>query len=157
MAGWGGQASLTKRILKWCLVSFAVAYPIFLVYLYLGRGPRYVTNLKGAQVSLQPVIKRPINFTEQFPESFPLQVAVLLTRNDEGGMGLVHAFREKGIPFFVTRDLARALHHSLLFIYPEVDAKTFSKGQAQELAQFVERGGKVFAQNVFWGALKPLF
>jgi hypothetical protein len=74
-----------------------------------------------------------------------------------GGMGFTHAFREMGIPFFVTRDLTEALRHPLLFIYPEVDGNTFTLVQARDLTQFVERGGTIFAQNVFWGVFKPLF
>jgi len=95
--------------------------------------------------------------TEEYPESFPLQVAVLLTRKDEGGLGLVHALREMGIPFFVTRDLARALRHSQVFIYPEVDAQTFTADQAQQVARFLADGGQVFAQDVFARALGSLF
>jgi hypothetical protein len=134
-----------------------VAWVMILVYAYQGRRYQVITNLKTVQVPLLPVIKRPVNLPEQFPESFPLQVAVLLTRDDEGGLGLVHAFQEMGIPFFVTRSLAPALRHSRLFIYPEVDGNTFTSEQAQELAQYVQAGGTVFAQNVIWGVLKPLF
>ncbi len=86
-----------------------------------------------------------------------MQVAVYLTREDEGGLGLVHAFKEMGIPFFVTQDFDRALEHSCLFIYPEVDGSTFTPDQVRKLTQFVQSGGTIFAQNVFAGGLKPLF
>ncbi len=150
---------MTKKIIKWSLALLAIACLVVLIFVYRSRRTRdeVFTDLRATQVPLQSVVKRPLNFTEEFPESFPLQVAVLLTRDDEGGLGFVHAFREMGIPFFVTRDLAQALRHSVLFIYPEVDANTFTKDQAQKLTQFVQRGGTVFAQDVFWGVLKPLF
>jgi len=152
----GKGSILNRRILKWGLLPL-LAWLVVLVYAYRGRRYEVITNLKSVPVPLQPITKRPVNLTEQFPELFPLQVAVLLTRDDEGGLGFVHAFQEMGIPFFVTRDFAQALRHSRLLIYPEVDGNTFTPGQAQELAQFVQTGGTVFAQNVFWGVLKPLF
>lgn len=113
--------------------------------------------MKAVEVPLQPVVKPPLNLTEQFPESFPLQVAVFLARQDEGGLGLAHAFQEMGIPFFFTSEFDRAIAHSCLFIYPEVDGSTFTPDQVKKLAAFVQSGGSIFAQNVFAGGLKPLF
>ncbi|MGA3088428.1 MAG: hypothetical protein ABSD75_07430 [Terriglobales bacterium] len=62
-----------------------------------------------------------------------------------------------GIPFFVTRDLRLALRHKLVLLYPEVDATTFDAAQAKAISDFVEQGGVVFAQDIFWGGFKPLF
>jgi hypothetical protein len=90
---------------------------------------------------------------------FPLQVAVLWTNTRDGAvspLALVHALKEMGIPFFVTRDLDQALRHHLVILYPGVDSQTFQGAQAQRLTQFVREGGNLFAQNVFWGALRPL-
>jgi hypothetical protein len=115
-----------------------------------------ILDLRAADVPLRPVVLENGNLTDRFPESFSLQVAVLLTR-DEGAFGVVHAFREMGIPFFVTHDLHRAVQHHLVLICPWVDSKTFTEEQAQTLTRFVESGGVVYADDVFWGALKPLF
>jgi len=84
-------------------------------------------------------------------------VAVLLTKGNEGELGTVHALREMGIPFFVTRDVHRALMHHLVLIGPWVDSRTFSEQEAQEVARFVIGGGIIYAENIFWGALKPIF
>ncbi len=124
---------------------------------YQARRYEVITDLKAVDVPLQPVAKPPLNLAEQFPESFPLQVAIYLTREDEGGLGLVHAFQEMGIPFFVTREFDRAVAHSCLFIYPEIDGNSFTPAQAQKLTEFVQSGGTVFAQNVFTGGFRPLF
>ena len=67
-----------------------------------------------------------------FPESFPLQVAVFWSKPDEGMLGLVHALREMGIPFFVTRDLDQALRHSLVIVYPSADGRTLSDEQVAQ-------------------------
>ena len=116
-----------------------------------------ITNLKTAQVPLQPVVKRSVDYHQDYPESFPLQVAVLMINDSDGGLGSVHAFREMGIPFFVTHDLDTALRHSQVFIYPEVDTDTFTPEEAQKIAQFVQAGGTIFAQQVFAKALRSAF
>lgn len=95
--------------------------------------------------------------TQVFPERAPSQVAILLTKPDQGAESAVRCLQEMGIPFFVTRDLRAALRHKLLVMYPEVDATSFDVAQAQTITDFVTQGGVVFAQNVFWGGFKPLF
>jgi len=62
-----------------------------------------------------------------------------------------------GVPFFITRDLDRALRHRLVIIYPTADGRTFTEQQIAKLMQHVEAGGSVFAVNVFAGGLRPLF
>ena len=97
---------------------------------------------------------------QQFPESFPLQVAVFWTSpgpDPENPLPLVHSLKEMGIPFFITRDLPRALRHRLVILYPSVDSRTFAQSQADRLTRFVRQGGFIFAQNVFWGGLQNLF
>jgi hypothetical protein len=96
----------------------------------------------------------------QFPETFPLQVAVFWTSPGPGlenPLPLVHSLKEMGIPFFITRDLPQALRHRLVILYPSVDSHTFTGLQADLLTTFVQKGGYIFAQNVFWGGLQNLF
>jgi hypothetical protein len=98
--------------------------------------------------------------TREFPERFPLQVAVLWTVPNTGAetpLALVHSLKEMGIPFCITRDLGQALRHRLVILYPSVDWHTFTQEQAEQLTTFVRNGGYVFAQNIFWGGLRELF
>jgi hypothetical protein len=98
--------------------------------------------------------------TREFPDRFPLQVAVLWTAPDassENPLPVVHSLKEMGIPFLITRDLGQALKHRLILLYPSVDWRTFNDDQAKQLTTFVENGGSVLAQNVFWGGLRNLF
>ncbi|HEY6338819.1 MAG TPA: hypothetical protein VIW68_10020 [Candidatus Sulfotelmatobacter sp.] len=116
--------------------------------------------LRAAVVPLRPVSPRHIDPVQQFSESFPLQVAVLWTNTNDGTtspLALVHALKEMGIPFFVTRDFGLALRHDLVILYPGVDSRTFQDAQARQLTEFVRKGGSIFAQNVFSGGLRPLF
>jgi hypothetical protein len=125
----------------------------------LRRGVRGtdVLDLKAADVSLHEIVPQTKDPVTRFSESSPYQVAVLLTKGNEGELGTVHALREMGIPFFVTRDVHRALMHHLVLIGPWVDSRTFSEQEAQEVARFVIGGGIIYAENIFWGALKPIF
>jgi len=86
-----------------------------------------------------------------------MQVAVFQTKKDEGMLGLLHALNEMGIPFFVTRDLDKALRHSLVIAYPGADGHTFDSQQVRQLSLHVSKGGSVLSFNVSTGSLKSLF
>jgi hypothetical protein len=116
--------------------------------------------LRTKEVPLLDVIHQNRDPFQQYPESFPLQVAVLWTNpgpEPENPLPLVHVLKEMGIPFFITRDLRQALRHRLVILYPSVDGHTFTDPQAGELTAFVQQGGFIFAQNVFWGGVQSLF
>jgi hypothetical protein len=95
--------------------------------------------------------------TAAFPELFPMQIAVYWTNPNEGVLGVVHALRAMGIPFFVTRDLSRALLHRTMIIYPSSDSTTFTSRQIEELTRHVSSGGSLFAVNVLARNLGGLF
>jgi hypothetical protein len=121
---------------------------------------RITPPLRTAEVPLLPIGHSDVTAEQEFPESFPLQVAVLWTTTEEGPktpLALVHVLKEMGIPFFVTRDLKQALKHNLVILYPGVDGSTFSEAEVQQLTAFVKQGGNIFAQNVYSGGLKALF
>jgi hypothetical protein len=116
--------------------------------------------LRAKEVPLLEITHRHGDPFHEFPESFPLQVAVFWTDpgpEPENPLALVHCLKEMGIPFFITRDLGQALRHHLVILYPSVDSRTFTQAQADQLTMFVRQGGNIFAQNVFWGGLQALF
>jgi hypothetical protein len=116
-----------------------------------------VAHLRVADVPVHALLHNSADPTAVFPELFPLQVAVYWTSTDEGVLGVVHALREMGIPFFVTRDFPRALLHRLIVIYPSADATTFTAGQIEELTRHMRSGGSLFAVNAVARSLGPLF
>ena len=116
--------------------------------------------LRTREVPLLEAVHQKADPFQQFPESFPLQVAIFWTIPGPGlenPLPLVHALKEMGIPFFITRDLGQALRHRLVILYPSVEAHTFTEPEADRLTMFVRQGGFIFAQNVFWGGLQNLF
>ena len=82
---------------------------------------------------------------------------VFVTKLEVSALGLVHALREMGLPFFFTRGFDQALTHPLVLIYPEIDGDSLTMAQADQLRAHVEQGGTAFAQNIFWRPLKPIF
>jgi hypothetical protein len=121
---------------------------------------RPAPRLQTADVPLLSIGHPDVKPEQEFPESFPLQVAVFWAPNEEGPktpLAVVHVLKQMGIPFFVTRNLKQALKHRMVILYPEVGPQTFTEGEAQQLISFVKQGGNIFAQNVYWGGLKPVF
>jgi hypothetical protein len=116
-----------------------------------------VAHLRAADVPVYPLRHTTVDVTSAFPESFPLQVAVYRSNEEEGMLGLLHSLGEMGIPFFVTANLDQALRHPLVIVYPSVEGRTFSEDQVQKLNQHVERGGSLLSFRVLAGAVKPLF
>ena len=118
---------------------------------------RLISQLQVGDVPVHPLIHNLQDPTAAFPESFPMQVALYWSSQDENPLAMIHSLRAMGVPFFVTRDLSQALRHKLIIIYPNVDPKTFTSDQIQSLTQHVRDGGSIFAVDVLAGALKPLF
>ena len=106
--------------------------------------------------ALASVLGPRLNPEEEFPERFPMQVAVLRTAADQSVLPVAHALREMGIPFFVTRDVPQALRHRLVVLYPHVDARTFSAADLDRIRGHVEAGGSIFAQEAGAGAPESL-
>ncbi|MGA2428014.1 MAG: polysaccharide deacetylase family protein [Candidatus Acidiferrum sp.] len=114
-------------------------------------------HLRAADVPVQPLRHSLVDPSTEFPESFAMQVAVFQTSEEGGMLGLVHALREMGIPFFVTRDLGQALRHRLVIVYPSADGRTFNGEQIHKLNVHVSDGGSLLSFNIVAGNLKPFF
>jgi hypothetical protein len=115
------------------------------------------THLHAAAVPVRPLVHFSTDPSSDFAESFAMQVAVFQAKEEEGRLGLVHALKEMGIPFFVTRDLDQALRHSLVIVYPGADGRTFDSRQVRQLSLHISDGGSVLSFNVSTGSLKSLF
>jgi hypothetical protein len=114
-------------------------------------------DLHAAAVPIYPLARAANDPTAEFPESFPMQVAVYWTNRDENVLAMTHSLGAMGIPFFVTQNLDQALRHRLLILYPRVDGRTFSDRQINQVRRYVEEGGSVFATDVIAGSARPLF
>jgi hypothetical protein len=122
-----------------------------------GNDRNGVAHLRAADVPVRALVHSSADPAAAFPELFPLQIAVYWTSPDEGVLGVVHALRAMGIPFFVTRDFARAISHRLVIIYPSADSATFTARQIEELKRHMRSGGSLFAVNAVARSLGALF
>jgi hypothetical protein len=116
-----------------------------------------VKDLHFAAIPVRSLAHSRNDATIEFPELFPMQVAVYWTNHDENVLAVTHSLGAMGVPFFVTQNLNQALRHRLVVLYPETDAKTFTEPQIGQLRAHIESGGIVFAVNVLAGAARPIF
>lgn len=114
-------------------------------------------ELHAASVPVRSLVHSTGDPAVEFPESFPMQVAVYWTDRNENVLAMTDSLGVMGIPFFVTRNLNQALRHRLVVLYPETDARTFDEQQINQLRVHVENGGSLFAVNVLAGSARPLF
>lgn len=114
-------------------------------------------SLHAADVPVHPLAHAMTDPTVEFPESFPMQVAVYRADPSAVMLPITHALGAMGVPFFVTQNLDQALRHDLVILYPEIDGRTFSDAQIEQLRRHADSGGSLFAVNVFAGAMRPLF
>jgi hypothetical protein len=161
-----GPIPSTDARLNPCFPSFFSTFANILVqvFLLLGLTPCLACGrsdpapaLHAAEVPIAPRVHKAPQLLERYPERFPDQVAVLITSEDGAALAPARMLQAMGVPFFMTRDLRGALGHKLVLIYPGIDGKTFPPEAAQLLEQHLHNGGSIFAQNVFSGALEPIF
>jgi hypothetical protein len=136
-------------------VGIAIWIVIGCLLVSCGRDP--AKDLHAAIVPISPLKHSATDPTVEFPEAFPLQVAVYWTNHDENVLAMTHSLGAMGVPFFVTENLDQALRHRLMILYPSVDGRTFTDQQINQLRRHVENGGSLFAVNVLAGVARPLF
>jgi hypothetical protein len=141
---------------KWIFLSF-VFFLVASTAASCGKQQDELAHLRVADVPVRPLLHTSGDPTVTYQELSPLQIAVYWTDPSEGVLGVVHALRAMGIPFFVTRDFSRALRHRLVIIYPSSDSNTFTPAQIDELTRHVRSGGSLFAVNALSRNLGPLF
>ena len=125
--------------------------------LFAWRNYRNARRLLVADVPVHALALPRVVYEDAYPERFPMQVAVLRTATDEPPLAAVHALREMGIPFFVTRRVAQALRHRLVLVYPRVEAGTFSLAELEQIRKHVAEGGSLFMQSATAGAIGTQF
>jgi hypothetical protein len=120
-------------------------------------GRDHTKDLHAAIVPVHSLVHAEPDPTVEFPETFPMQVALYWTNHDENVLAMTHSLSEMGIPFFVTQKLGQALRHQLVIVYPGVDGRTFTGQQYTQLCRYIEDGGSLFAANVLASSAKSLF
>ena len=110
---------------------------------------------RATDVPLQDLGSHGLAPESEFPESSPLQLAVLWTKPEETGLGLLHSLRQMGIPFFWTHSLDQALKHPQMLLYPSVDGKTFTPEQPRDSADMWRMAGRFLLRTSSPDPLSP--
>ena len=87
----------------------------------------------------------------------PHRLAILVTDETSGWLGLVLAFKSHGVPVTVTRDPARALRHKVVFVYPLISGRTVTPANLRAMSAHVRSGGTLMTFNLAGGGLQEVF
>lgn len=85
------------------------------------------------------------------------RLAILLTDVSSAWLGLVHGLKSLGVPFTLTRDVAEAVRHKVVLVYPYVSGLVLKPDELRTLAAHPQGGGTLVAANVLGGGLKEVF
>jgi peptidoglycan/xylan/chitin deacetylase (PgdA/CDA1 family) len=107
--------------------------------------------------SATPVLPMPPTPWSRYAAGSPSRLAVLLTDSGTSWLGLAHGLEVIGIPFLITRDVAEAVRHRVVFVYPILSGATLSGDGLRALANFARTGGTLIALNVLGGGLNTVF
>ena len=113
-------------------------------------------GISGPTVSTAVAAAVPARW-EQYGDSGPGTLAVLLTDPDSAWLGLAHGLKTIGVPFRITRDPGTALKHRVVVIYPTISGKVLDQESLKALAAFPRSGGTLVGFNVAGGGLGPVF
>lgn len=93
----------------------------------------------------------------QFDRGGDHRLAILVTDPNSGWLGLVRGLRAQGVPITVTQDVAKALRHKVVLVYPIISGRVLTAPDLRALAGHVRDGGTVLAFNLAGGGLEELF
>ncbi|MEY2942202.1 MAG: hypothetical protein RLY97_216 [Pseudomonadota bacterium] len=85
------------------------------------------------------------------------RMAVLVTDADSNWLGLARGLRAHGIPFVMTRDVAEAVKHRVIYAYPMISGRVIKPEGFVALRAHVEGGGALLAYDIQGGGLQDLF
>ncbi|GAA4467171.1 hypothetical protein GCM10023093_22540 [Nemorincola caseinilytica] len=84
-------------------------------------------------------------------------LAVLLTDTLSHWIGIAHGLKGIGVPFTITTDVAEAVKHKVVLVYPLISGKVLNREQLQAIAAIPRNGGTLIATNVYGGGLNAVF
>ncbi|MCA0200860.1 MAG: polysaccharide deacetylase family protein [Proteobacteria bacterium] len=85
------------------------------------------------------------------------RLAILVTDETSGWLGLVRAFRAHGIPITVTADPEKALAHKVVLVYPIISGRALTGETLRALSAHMRDGGTILTFNLAGGGLEELF
>lgn len=109
-----------------------------------------VSFFPGVSGPLEPTVIPPKMVTswKKYEAGTSSRLVVLLTDTNSNWLGIVSGLKAHGIPFCVTTDIDRALQHTVILLYPQVDSKNISLTTLKKLRQHPSNGGVLIGFSV---------
>jgi len=107
-------------------------------------------NLHGPEGASVVPARRPTSWrTYNGPGHYG--IGVLLTDTNSAWLGLVHGFKNFGIPFNLYTNADSALRHQVVLLYPLVSGRVLNAGTLEKLAGHLREGHTLIGINVLGG------
>lgn len=147
-----------KKLLVFGLVAMGLAGSWFLLGFLRGLSyPMYVfPDVYGPQVQTK-VAPKSVTPWQHYANGSKSTLAILLTQEKSGWLGLAHGLKSFGVPFVITTDYREAVQHPMVVVYPLISGKVLSQEALKALAQVPRQGGTLVGFNVLGGGLGPVF
>ena len=97
---------------------------------------------------LSPEVNTPLS---TYAEGSGSRLALFITDPDSRWLPLVHGLKAIGVPVQVVRDVASAVTHKVILVYPNL-----SPSVLDEMQEFVEQGGTLVVVGEFHRLFRPL-
>ena len=111
------------------------------------RGPAHVSHVSSFHPTLW----------SRYGLGSDTRLAVLLTDPNSSWLGIAHGLKSIGVPFIITQDYTRALHHRVVLVYPTISGRVLQPEALNALAAFPGNGGILIGVNVLGGGLNDVF
>src|ERR1700733_12485392 len=83
------------------------------------------------------------------------RLAIFLTREKSNWLGLAHGFKSIGIPFSITTNIADAIKHKVVLVYPSLMG--INAGDSRMLEGFARGGGTLIAFGMPGNGMQDVF
>lgn len=138
------------------LLGLFFVVPLAAAYLHFHYRIFIFDGLSGPDTPSIVSVERPASW-QQFSSGGPTRLAILLTDEDSGWLGLAHGLKSFGVPFRITRSVDEALKHRTVLVYPYISGRVLKPDELKRLAAHPQSGGTLIGTNVLGGGLNALF
>jgi peptidoglycan/xylan/chitin deacetylase (PgdA/CDA1 family) len=135
------------------LLAVAIIHMMF----PLGVSSVYHFNGVSGPAGRSVVPATPAATLADFDHGSDHRLAVLVTDPASGWLGLARGLKAHGVPFTMTADVARALRHKVVLVYPMISGRDLSPDDLRALEAHVRAGGSLLAFDIEGGGVESLF
>ncbi len=140
----------------WLLALAFVLLCLGGVWLSLLTTVYYFAGVRGPATPSVITARAPALISD-FAGGSPHRLAVLVTDPHSDWLGLARGLKAHGIPFALTTDVAEAVRHRVVYVYPMVSGRVLNPAALAVLDAHVAGGGALLAYDIEGGGLQARF